>query len=132
MITEAEIKDIFFGIVSTSALAGEVSGRVYTDGRPSVTDGSGKEDIAISVNGNLYDTDRSTAFVYVNIYIKDKKRGKDLIVDQKRQRQIEQLSMNCLERGVSDRFRYRIAEQKTLPNESEHVIINKIKIINIK
>lgn len=131
MKTEVEIKDIFFKVLKDSALAKTISGSIYTDGRPSVIDNP-KEDIIISINDNNNTEDKQSVILYVNIYVKDIKRGADLIQDKKRIRLLSRLAIDILEDGITSDYTYKLTKQKTFSEETnEHCISNRLKITHL-
>lgn len=75
--TDIDIKDLLYQWVNGSNLASEISGKVYKDKRPL---NSEKEDAIIAVIGR--DARQiQEAIVNVNVYVADKRRGKEAIED---------------------------------------------------
>ena len=81
--TDIDIKDYIYSYVSSSDLAGMVSGKVYKDQRPLNSD---KEDIIISVLARDAGSQIQDATINVNIYVPDIRRGKEAIEDGSRLR----------------------------------------------
>ena len=91
--TDIDIKDDLWRILSGSALAGMISGKVYKDKRPINSD---SEDIVIAViardAGQMQE-----AIANVNIYVPDLRRGQEAVEDSARLRTLAISAVNLLE-----------------------------------
>jgi hypothetical protein len=91
--TDIDIKDLLYQWVNGSNLASEISGKVYKDKRPL---NSEKEDAIIAVIGR--DARQiQEAIVNVNVYVADKRRGKEAIEDTIRLRTLCTICANLFE-----------------------------------
>lgn len=96
ILSEIEIKEAFYGLVTKSELSGLVSGSVYKDRRPINSD---VEDVVISVLTT--DAGQIQAFVLnVNVYVPDIKRGKEFIPNEERVKLLMRKGLDLFERGV--------------------------------
>lgn len=124
MKSDIDIRDELYRVVRDSPLPGAVTGCLSKTLRPH---GSSKEDIVISVLANNLGQIQS-AFINVNIYVADIRRGEQSEENTIRLRELCSLCISCLERGISKDFRYELADQKViaLPDTKEHLINNKL------
>lgn len=132
MKTEEEIEDDIFKVVNGSALAKELSGKIYT-GIHRPTD-STKEDITIKCLSMSLDSMRDVleAYVNVNIYIADKLLGKSYEKNRVRIRTISSLAESVLHRaGKGNDFSTLVESIQSYEAEGtkqpEHFINIKVK-----
>lgn len=137
ILSEIDIKEAFFSLVSASEIAGLVSGNVYRDRRPV---NSKVEDVVISVLAA--GTGQIQAFVLnINVYVPDVKRGKEFIYDDPRVKFLMRKCLNVLEKGVAIHtikddggqefgLKYRLESQKLyeVNGADFHTINHKIRV----
>ena len=92
--TDIDIKDLLWSWIYESALAAEITGEVYKDKRPLNSD---KEDVVIAVIGRNADSQIQEAIVNVNVYVADKRRGKEAVEDTARLRALANTSATLFE-----------------------------------
>lgn len=133
MKSDAEIKSIFYSLLSRSKLSETISGKVYKIPRPKNSD---KEDITINIldgsNGQFQE-----AVVNVNIYVPDAQYEDDAFdADEIRIRELSDLSIELLDGYATGKYRMNIEKQPVFKVEgvNQHCINNRVlfTIKNIK
>ena len=136
ILSEIDIKEVFYGLVSSSGIAGMISGQVYRDKRPL---NSKVEDIVISVLAS--GAGQIQPFILnINVYVPDIKRGNEFISDDQRIKMLMRMCLDFLEGGVlrhvidfhsSDYgIKYRLESQKLyeVNGADFHAINHKIRV----
>lgn len=124
MKSDIDVKDDIYGHIKGSALEKAVTGKLRKTKRPN---GSGKEDIVISVlanqNGQIQE-----CFVNVNIYVRDIYRDNQAEEDTTRLRVLCNMSEELLKVGFGDSYRFELDSQRVIEvnGKDEHVINNKL------
>lgn len=124
MISDIDIKDVAYRLVSGSPLKGMISGRVYKDGRPM---NSGKEDIAIAVLAG--DAAQSQEFALViNLFIPDGNRVNDSVESTKRLRLLCSECIKTFESAHFEKVWFHLDSQRVMKADDadEHFISNKV------
>lgn len=119
-----EIYDDVYAHLKGSALEQEVTG-ILTDKRPAK---STKEDIVIEILSTNFD-EIQTAYIYVNVYVKDKQVNGQWQRDKKRLRTLGKISEEVLKLGgVGKDFSFTIESQMVNEsyNDNEHKIQTQI------
>lgn len=97
ILSEIDIKEAFFSLVSASELPKMISGHVYRDKRPI---NSNVEDVVISVLttgvGQI-----QPFIININVYVPDVKRGKEFIADDSRVKFLMRRCLDVLESGIA-------------------------------
>lgn len=123
MYSDIEIKDIFYSLLKDSELVAEVNGTLRKRKRPL---NSRKEDVCIYIAANeMINTQTQNATIYVRVYVPMQKEGKQLDENDKRLRQLCELSKGLSEYNGGD-FRFTMSSQKVIETEDgeENFIIN--------
>lgn len=137
ILSEIDIKEAFFGLVSASEIRNLISGQVYRDRRPI---NSNVEDVVISVlttgAGQI-----QPFIININVYVPDVKRGKEFIYDDPRCKFLMRKCLDVLEEGVtvhrleeSERkefgLKYKLESQKLyeVNGADFHAINHKIRV----
>ena len=125
--TDIDIKDELWSWVSSSSLAGTVSGKVYKDQRPL---NSEKEDIIVAVIARDADSQVQRATANVNIYVADKRRGQEAIEDTARLRTLCTEAASVFEYKHEGDAIYELESQEVIKvvGVDWHVINNRITI----
>lgn len=126
MVTDIDIKDAVYALISSSELPSLISGHVYKDSRPLNSD---KEDISISVLAG--DAAQAQSFVLnVNLFVPDVNRGNDHIEDSPRLRTLCSKCAEVLHNKVVGGFWYRLDWQRVMAvNEADfHFINNRLNV----
>lgn len=137
ILSEIDIKEAFYGLVSSSKLSQIISGSVYRDKRPI---NSTVEDIVISVLTS--GAGQIQPFILnVNIYFPDIKRGKEFICHDARASVLMREGICLFEQGVASisvedasnkeyGIKYRLESQKLyeIKGANFHAINHKISI----
>lgn len=96
ILSEMDLKEALYRLVSNSVLRKKISGNVYRDYRPL---NSKVEDVVISVLAS--GAGQIQVFeVNINLYVPDVKRGKEFIEDTDRITVLMRACLDLLERGV--------------------------------
>lgn len=129
MITDIEIKDGFHALLQGTALAGEVTGKIFKRTRPK---NARLEDIVVSVLANETGQ-RQEAVVNVNVYVSDIVTDGQTEEDTRRLRLLSRLAAETLECGRIGGARFILSSQRVfaVPETKEHVINNRITITQI-
>lgn len=124
MKTDIDIKDDLYRYLSGSAIMEEVTGSLSKTLRP---DTSEAEDVVISILGNV-NSDIQQAYVNVNIYVADIKRGNQYEENSIRLRQLCNASKELLGVGSGEGYRFTLEEQRVMEvqGRNEHFINNKL------
>lgn len=124
MKTDIDIKDDLYRYLSGSSIMEEVTGSLSKTLRP---DTSEAEDVVISILGNV-NSDIQQAYVNVNIYVADIKRGNQYEENSIRLRQLCNASKELLGVGRGDGYRFTLEEQRVMEvqGRNEHFINNKL------
>lgn len=125
--TDIDIKDGLFEWVKSSEVAGLVNGSVYKDARPLNSD---KEDIVISVLTRDAGSQIQYAVANINVYVPDKRRGKEAIEDTARLRVLSRAGADDFEYQQTGGRIYELASQEIFKVNGIdwHVINNRINI----
>ena len=129
MKTSIDIEDDIFTILKGSALAREVSGKIYKGvNRPS---DSKKEDITIAVLANN-NGEIQNSYVNVNIYVADQQIGKAYNENKQRARVLAKMAVELFDNaGKEHDFRTTVEEQRSYEADGtgvpEHFINVKIR-----
>ncbi len=126
-ISEIEIKDLFYELLSDSTLKGgegSISGGIYKDQRPI---NSELEDAIISVLSST-SSQIQGAIVNINIYVPDIIREDEPIENTPRLRELCRLCLDMLDGESRDGFKYSIASQNIFKANDIpfHVINNRL------
>lgn len=124
MVSDIDIKDIAYRLVSVSPLKGMISGRVYKDGRPM---NSGKEDIAIAVLAG--DAAQSQEFALViNLFVPDGNLHNDSVESTKRLRLLCSECIKAFESVHFEKVWFHLESQRVMAVDDvdEHFISNKV------
>ena len=137
ILSEIDIKEAFYSLVSASELSEMVSGAVYRDKRPI---NSKVEDVVISVlttgAGQI-----QPFILNVNVYVPDVKREKEFISNDERLKTLMRAGLDLFEEGVivhamnetgNKEFglRYRLESQKLyeVNGADFHAINHKVRV----
>lgn len=137
ILSEIDIKEAFYSLVSASELSEMVSGAVYRDKRPI---NSKVEDVVISVlttgAGQI-----QPFILNVNVYVPDVKRGKEFIYHEERVKPLMRKCNALFERGVISvtlpdspgqefGLKYRLESQKLyeVNGADFHAINHKVRV----
>lgn len=137
ILSEIDIKEAFFSLVSASRIPEMISGNVYRDRRPL---NSQVEDVVISVlatgAGQI-----QPFMLNVNVYVPDIRRGNEFIYDDPRVKLLMRKCLDVLEKGVivhsiedaeGQEFglRYKLESQKLyeVNGANFHAINHKIRV----
>lgn len=125
MKNEMEIKDDVYHLLKESELTKNISGKLSKTLRP---DGSGKEDVVISVLTPSPDRQIQDVYLNVNVYVADVKHGNQYEENTFRLRELMTLSKNAFDLAKGKGYRITLEEQKSyeVPGKNEHFINNKI------
>ena len=125
--TDIDITDAIYAWIAASDTAGAVSGAVYKDQRPL---NSKKEDIVIAVLTRDGGKQIQTAYVNVNIYVPDIKRGGDMIENTARLRTLCSLAAADFDYVNNGDSIYELDQQEVYKvNDTDlHAINNRIKV----
>lgn len=129
MITDIEIKDGFHALLQGTALAQEVTGKIFKRTRPK---NAQREDIVISILANDAGQ-RQEAVVNVNVYVRDIITNGQSEEDTRRLRLLSRLAAELFECGRLGGARFILSSQRVfaVPETKEHVINNRIRITQI-
>lgn len=127
MHTDIDIKDELWRWVSESTLASLVTGGVYKDQRPL---NSELEDIIIAVIARTADAQMQEATANINIYVADKRRGKEAIEDTVRLRTLCTEAASLFEYRHTGDAIYELDSQEVMKvyGADWHIINNRIRI----
>ena len=132
MKTDVELRDMIYLFVKSSALATTVRGDICKRERK---DDSTTEDLCIAVLANQFGEEQE-AYVNVNIYVPDLKRGTSVESDDTRLRELCKLCTEVFRLIVGDGYRITLDTQRVyaVDGKDEHFINNKllIQILNVK
>lgn len=136
ILSEIDIKEVFYGLVSSHEITEMISGSVYRDKRPL---NSKVEDIVISVLAS--GVGQIQPFILnINVYVPDIKRGNEFISDDQRIKILMRMCINFLEGGVISHvidyseseygIKYRLESQKLheVKEAGFHAINHKIRV----
>ena len=97
ILSEEDIKEVFFNLISASEMSELITGNVYKDRR---VINSNVEDVVISVLAT--GAGQIQPFVLnVNVYVPDVKRGKEYIYNEPRAKFLMRKCLEVLESGVT-------------------------------
>ena len=125
--TDIDIKDELWRWVSDSPLASVITGGVYKDQRPL---NSEVEDIVIAVIARTAGSQMQQATANVNIYVADKRRGKETIEDTQRLRTLCTEAASLFEYKNTGDAIYELDSQEVMKvyGADWHIINNQISI----
>ena len=124
MISDIDIKDVAYRLVSGSPLKGMISGRVYKGERPM---NSGKEDIAIAVLAGNAAQSQEFALV-INLFVPDGNRVNDSVESTKRLRLLCSECFKTFESAHFEKVWFHLDFQRVMKADDadEHFISNKV------
>lgn len=136
ILSEEDIKEVFFNLISASEISGLITGKVYKDRR---VINSNVEDVVISVLTT--GVGQIQPFVLnVNVYVPDVKRGKEFIYNEPRVKFLMRRCLAVLESGVTAHsigadgneygIRFKLESQKLyeVNGANFHAINHKIRV----
>lgn len=136
ILSEEDIKEVFFNLISASEMSGLITGKVYKDRR---VINSNVEDVVISVLTT--GVGQIQPFVLnVNVYVPDVKRGKEFIYNEPRAKFLMRRCLAVLESGVTTHsieadgneygIRFKLESQKLyeVNGANFHAINHKIRV----
>ena len=136
ILSEIDIKEVFYSLVTSSEIMGMTNGNVYRDKRPL---NSKVEDVVISVLASGVGQIQSF-LLNINVYVPDIKRGNEFISDDQRIKILMRKCLDFLEGGVMNHtieghetvfgIKYRLESQKLYEvNDAHfHAINHKIRV----
>lgn len=122
MKSDIEVKSDVYQAVVSCGLKDSINGVVTTTKRDV---NSTTEDIVISVSANSIGQVQK-AFVYVNLYVQDIKKGTQKVENTARLRILSSLCLEKLRSFIGDTFRMELTDQRVIEvgETKEHVIAN--------
>lgn len=125
--TDIDIKDLVYGILQPSELAGMVSGSVHKDPRPL---NSTLEDIVIGILSRDAGAQKQESLVNVNIYVADIQRGREYIENIPRLRELASAASRLFEYINGGDFICTLSSQGILKVDGVdwHIINNRLRI----